>query len=332
MHNTLIDSGLQPDGTYRFDHLFAPVRAYLEKGDYASVDLESAMAGPATGYTGYPLFNSPDELATAMKQSGFDLVTTANNHILDRGYAGALRTMDALQKAGLDVAGTNRNAQERDSFLIKNIRGVKVGYLAYGYSTNGIPVPKNHPEFYNFLDHGRILADIKALRPQVDVVVLLLHWGVEYAPQPTAEQKKWARDFFEAGADIIFGSHPHVIQPAEIIAVQGKDRYVIYSLGNSVGAQRGLERNSGVIVQVKLEKDSTNGQTTLQEVTYIPTYVHSYQEKGRLMYRMVAVEDAIAQIKNGREPYLTRDDLPTLEQVLAQTRGQLGASYRAAAQ
>ncbi len=243
MHNTLIWSGEQPDGTYHFN-FFPEVKGLIEQGDYCTTNLETAMAGPATGYTGYPLFNSPDAIAQHLKDYGIDGVVAANNHLLDRGYSGALITVDVLAKAGLDTLGTKKNAND-SGYLIKEFRGVKVGYLAYTYGTNGITLPKENSYFINILEKERILNDISALRPQVDVLVLILHWGVEYSPEPTEEQRNLARLFLEAGVDAIIGSHPHVIQPVEVINIGGKDKFVAYSLGNFIGDQRGEERNSG---------------------------------------------------------------------------------------
>ena len=149
MHGSQIRSGLQPDGSYCFEHFFVDVKDLINEGDYSSTDFEAALAGPETGYTGYPTFNSPDATATTFKEAGFDLIVTANNHSLDRGYKGAIRTLDVLQGAGLDTVGTYRNKRKR-SLFIKDIKGVKVGYLAYSYGTNGLPVPDEHPEFLTF--------------------------------------------------------------------------------------------------------------------------------------------------------------------------------------
>lgn len=327
MHNTQIKSGLQADGTYRYDHFFAEVKELINEGDYSSIDFEAALAGPESGYTGYPTFNSPDAIATAFKEAGFDLVITANNHSLDRGYHGAMRTLDVLQGAGLDTAGTYRNEEEARSFLIKDIKGIKVAYIAYSYGTNGIPVPKEHPEFFNFLDRGKIEADIKALRPQADVIILVLHWGLEYTPRPTQEQVVMAREFLEAGADVILGSHPHVIQTMEVVKVGGKDKFVVYSMGNFISAQHGKERNSGIVLKMKFSKNMENGQTLLDEVSYTPTFSHPYNDDGKLKYRVIPVEAGIEKINQGRDPYLSRGDLPVLQAVLESTRSQLGETY-----
>lgn len=326
MHNTQIWSGQQKDGSYSFSTFFPRVQKLIEEGDYSSTNFEAPMAGPQRGYSGYPLFNSPDAAADAFKKAGFDLVVTANNHIMDQGLDGALRTMRVLHQAGLDTVGTNASPDDQ-TWLIKDIKGVKVGYLAYSFSTNGIAIPAGHSYFFNYLDKDRVLSDIKTVRPQVDVLILVLHWGLEYNPQPTAEQKAMARQFFEAGADAILGSHPHVIQTMETMKIGGQDKFVIYSMGNFISHQIGQERNSGIVLKLKFTKDLASGKTWLQEASYTPTFSHYYSDNGARKFRVVPVEETISLIKSGKEPYLTAKDLPVLNSVLASTRKQLGEGF-----
>jgi len=328
MHNTQIWAGQQSDGSYSFDSFFAPVQHLIKSGDYASVTFEAALAGPQSGYTGYPLFNSPDAMAAALKNAGFDLVNTANNHILDRGFQGALRTMDILRQAGLETVGTYSSAEAKEQFLVKTIRDVKVGYLAYSYSTNGIPVPSGHDYFYNYLDQDKILADIQNLRPQVDVLLLILHWGAEYSTRPASQQQETARLFLEAGADAILGSHPHVIQTMEVIKVDDRDKFVIYSLGNFIGDQNGVERNSGVLLKMKFTKDFQNNRAALEEINFIPTYVNKYYTGGKRAFQVIPVEESILSWERGEPlPNLSKDTIPVLRQVLNAARQQLGPDY-----
>jgi len=327
MHNTQIWSGLMSDGSYCFDTFFSEIRDLIEEGDYSLTNFEAPMAGPASGYTGYPLFNSPDAMAQTFKKAGFDLIITANNHALDRGYRGAIRTLEVLHSAGLDTVGTYKSEEDSRTFLIKDIKGVKVGFLAYSYGTNEIPVPDEHPYLFNFLDKDKMLADIKKLRPQVDVLVLVLHWGVEYSSKPTAEQEIMAREFLRAGADVILGSHPHVIQTMEVIKMGEKNKFVIYSMGNFISHQRGMERNSGVILKIKFSKDFKSGNIFLKEVSYTPTYSHHYYESGKMKFRVVPVEETMQKIEEGKEPYLNRDYLPVLQAVLDHTNSQLGPPF-----
>lgn len=329
MHNTQISSGRQSNGTYSFSFFFPEVRKLIEEGDYSSTNFEAPMAGEARGYTGYPLFNSPDAAAVAFKEAGFDLVVTANNHIMDQGIKGAVRTMQVLHQAGLDTAGTQERA-DQSHWLIKDIRGVKVGYLAYSYSTNGIAIPSGYPYFFNLLEKNKVMADIRALRPQVDILVLVLHWGVEYTPKPTQEQRNLAKQFFEAGADAILGSHPHVIQTMETMKIDGKDKFVIYGMGNFISHQIGQERNSGIVLKLSFVKDLKKNQTWLQEVSYTPTYSHNYMDQGRQKFRVVPVEETIARIQKGQEPHLSARDLPVLQSVLKDTRARLGQGFKAA--
>ncbi|MDD2510973.1 MAG: CapA family protein, partial [Syntrophomonas sp.] len=327
MHNTQIWSGLQADGSYCFDSFFPEVRDLIMEGDYSSINFEAAMAGPDSAYTGYPLFNSPDAMAQTLQEAGFDLVVTANNHSLDRGVEGAIRTLEVLRQAGLDTLGTYKNEKDSHTYLIKDIKGIKVAYLAYTYGTNGIPLPDKYSFLVNFLDENKILADIKVLRPQVDVLVLVLHWGLEYNPRPTDIQNRQAYSFLEAGADLILGSHPHVIQTMENVKIENKDKFVIYSMGNFISHQIGQERNSGIVLKAKFTKDFSSGITLLDEVSYTPTFSHSYQEAGKTKFRVVPVEKTIDRIEEGKETILNKNHLPLLQSVLASTRSQLGEGF-----
>lgn len=326
MHNTQIWGGEQLDGSYNFDSFFSPVAHLIKAGDYASTNFEAPMAGPDSGYTGYPLFNSPDAIAETFKKSGFDLIVTANNHILDRGYKGALRTLEVLQNASLDIQGCFSNLEAQSTPLIKTIRDINVGYIAYTYGVNGIPIPNNAPYLVNIIDHDKIIADIATLRPMVDVLVLVLHWGEEYRQHPTEQQKELAQKFLEAGADVILGSHPHVIQPMEVKKINGQNKFVIYSMGNFISAQNGLERNSGLVLNLKFSKDFDSKITKLTNVSYVATYSHSYYSNGKLLYRVVPITETIQKIKAGTEPFLATMDLPILEQALKDINNQANSN------
>ncbi len=327
MHNTQIAAGLQSDGSYNFASYFKEVEDLLREGDYTSVCFESPLAGAKWGYTGYPIFNSPDEIAHTFKNSGFDLVVTANNHILDRGLEGALRSMQVYKDAGLDTIGTYMTEEDSRKMLIKDIRGVKVGYLAYSYGTNGIPVPEGYEFFFNFLEKDKILQDIELMRPQVDVLIVILHWGIEYTTEPTAKQRILAEEILTSGADAIIGSHPHVIQPMEILEIAGQKKFVAYAIGNFISHQRGEERNSGIVLKLKFTKDFTENTVSLEEASYTPTFSHHYYDNGKMDFRVVPVEKTMEKIKQGKEPYLKKQDITTLQSVYATTISRLGAPY-----
>ncbi|MEA1962497.1 MAG: CapA family protein [Bacillota bacterium] len=322
MHNTVIWSG-RSGQDYNYDHLFAPVKHIISSADYASVCLESAIAGPAAGFTGYPTFNSPDQLAPSLKASGFNLIATASNHCLDRGYKGAERTIKILQEAGLDTIGTYTSLEESQKHFIRDIRGVKVGYLAYTYGTNGIPIPENRPFFIRSLDKETIVSDIVNLRPTVDVLIVILHWGVEYSPFPTEKQREMAKIFFENGADALIGSHPHVIQPSELMNINGKDHFVIYSMGNSIGHQHGVERNSGVIVRLNFTKNFNTNETNMSKVEFYPTFSHPYYDNGKQKFRVIPIDESLQAVESGEDPFLTPESARLLKEIAQTTREHL---------
>lgn len=327
MHNTQIWSG-QEGNTYNFNHFFQDIKPYLEEGQVTSTCFEAPMAGQQAVYAGYPQFNSPDEMADAFKYAGFDIIVTANNHSLDRGVNGAIRTLDVLKNRGLDTLGTYASAEASRKPLIKEANGIKVGYLAYTYGTNGIPVPERYAYLVNFIDADKIVADIKVLRPQVDIVVLVLHWGVEYTRTPTPEQKLLAHRFLESGADVILGSHPHVIQTMEVIPAGGQQKFVIYGMGNFISHQKGQERNSGIVLKITFSKDLSTNQTQIDSISYTPTFSHSYKENGKTRFRVIAVEETINRLQQGRESILSPEDIPLLQAVLDDTRKRLGPYWQ----
>jgi len=329
MHNTQINAGrTQTAGEYDFSHFLRDISPYLATADLAVANLETTLAGAEKKYTGYPMFNSPDSLATALREAGFDIVTTANNHSLDRYEAGLRRTLDVLDEHGLAHTGTFRSPEERDAALLIETAGIKVAFLAYTYGTNGIPRPADKPYLVNLTDEALMLADAAAAQAAgADIVVICLHFGTEYTNAPSSDQKELVRKLIGAGADIILGSHPHVLQPYEKISAptadgQTRDGWVVYSLGNFISGQTGLRKEAGVIYYFRITKDA--GATTVDRVSYLPTWTHRYLENGRQQYRVVAVEKAVADYEAGRDSRLNQSAYMNLSKVWENTTGLLG--------
>lgn len=297
MHNTVIKSGDQGDGSYNYDFMYEPIRPILDQADYSWLTMECTLAGAESEYTGYPLFNSPDALAESLKNGGIDLVVTSSNHCLDRGESGARRTLDVLHEQGLDTIGTYKSAEDARKFLIKDLQGIKVGFLSYTYDTNGIPIPED--VWVSMMDHDKIVEDIEKLQPQVDFLVLIMHWGEEYGTYPTEEQQEWAQEFLESGADAIIGSHVHVVQPDQEMEIDGQKKYVIYSMGNSLGNQNGVDRNSGVIVRLNITKPEKDGRAVLSSVDTIPSFSQIYSDGGERKYHTIDLESTIDAVKDG---------------------------------
>ncbi|NGQ94218.1 CapA family protein [Brevibacillus sp. SYP-B805] len=319
------------ESAYSFDEMFQHVAPYLRSADLTIGNLETTLSGRETRYqrrnprNGYPMFNCPDELAPALKKAGFDVLTTANNHCMDRGASGLKRTLNILDKYGISHTGTFRTASEAQSFLIKEVKGVKVGILAYTYGTNGIPVPSSSPWMVNRIRRKKMLADLQALRGKADLVIVALHFGKEFHRYPSDSQRSLVRFLMRNGADVILGAHPHVLQPMAVVRTPAKRKFVIYSLGNFISDRMlgSLRSQSGVILQLTISKPA-NGQASVTGVHYIPTYTHKGLAKGRTMFRVLPVKKFLSN-PNGT---LGKGTLQTLRTVWRTTTSHLKGKPR----
>lgn len=284
-------------GRYDFSPWFSEVKPLLSQGDWVVGNLETPLAGKDLKYTGYPRFNAPPELAETLRDAGFDILSTANNHTLDRGYVGLARTLRRLREAGLVPVGTAVSLADSQRLAVVERSGIKLGFLAYTYGTNGIPLPRDKPYAVNLISLPAMSADIARLkRAGADAVVVSLHFGTEYERMPNAGQRALARQTIEAGADIVLGSHSHVVQPYETIEVADPQApggvrrgFVIYSLGNFISNQKGNWKDVGVILKLKLTKTAQADGTSLTEwsgVETTPTWVYT-REVGKKKYYVV---------------------------------------------
>lgn len=317
MHGAQIKSGYNPQTkTYNYDNFFTEVQNILSSGDWVIGNLETPLGGPDRGYTGYPLFNAPDTLADAIKKAGFNILTTANNHSLDRGEKGVLKTLENVKKRGLIPVGTAPNAKEAESIVMVEKNEISMAILAYTYGTNGIPIPKGKNYLVNLINVDQIKQDIaKARQLGADVITVALHFGTEYQRQPNTEQKALVKTLVNAGADIILGSHPHVVQPYQIFertTEQGKAKQavVIYSMGNFISNQRDNYKDLGVIFKVNIRKQFPNETIEFTQVEALPTWVHRYSKNGQYQFRVLPLEQVV---KNKKDPLLSSQDYRMLE-------------------
>lgn len=253
-HDSQIASAYDPlKKTYDYSSCFQFVKPYVDSADLAIANLEVTLAGPP--YKGYPQFSSPDQLAQTLKDIGFDVLVTANNHSVDRGRKGIERTITMLDSLQIPHTGTFKDSSSRavNTPLIIEKNGFRLAILNYTYGTNGIPVPK--PTIVNPLDTALIRKDLlvaKAARP--DVIIVFTHWGEEYQSMPSKSQKSIADFCFRHGAQLVIGAHPHVIQPMEWR--KESNQFVAYSLGNYVSGQRKRYTDGGAMAYLELSKIS----------------------------------------------------------------------------
>jgi poly-gamma-glutamate synthesis protein (capsule biosynthesis protein) len=326
MHMPQLPAYFDPESKrYDFTPFFAEVKPLIEDADWAMANLETTLSADGD-YTGFPRFSSPREIAEALKDAGFGIVTTANNHALDRGVPGVERTIGFLEELGLVTKGTSRSAEESARTVIVERNHIRIGVLAYTYGTNGIPIPADMPWLVDLIDEERIVRDIGALRDAgADYIVIALHFGTEYQFMPNEDQKGLARRLIAAGADLIAGSHPHVLQPYEVVEAQdenGSTRQgvIIYSMGNFISNQRGDTKEYGALYRIRLRKEE--GATRMTEVEPVITWVHRYKADGRNHYRILPVGQTL---ETRADPLLTAADYAQLERNLETLRKRLAA-------
>lgn len=314
------------EGKYNFTPWFEKIKQYIEGGDIAIANLETTFSGKEKRYSGYPRFNCPEELGSALKEAGFDIITTANNHSLDRNNYGIINTLDELDKLKLRHTGTYRNKEEREKLLIENIQGIRIAFISYTYGTNGIPMPKNNPYAVNIIDKEKMTTDInKAKNNNVDMIIFSLHFGQEYQRKQSKKQEELVDFLFKNGVDIILGSHPHVLQSStykEVKTTEEKEKkgFVIYSQGNFISNQRSKYRDSGLITSILIEKNFESGKTDIVDVSFIPTWVDKSYLDNSYSYRILPVEEGIKDYNEGKDGLISKKDYERLKEVLIETK------------
>lgn len=316
VHDAELNSARSGDSkigyTYDFKPFFTEVKPIIESADLAIGNLETTISGEDKKYTGYPMFNSPDSLLDALKWAGFDLLSTSNNHCLDRREYGLAATIDNLDKRGLLHTGTFKEEKDRDNILIVDVKGIKIAVLAYTYGTNGIPI--KNPYQVNLLDIDTMLADVgRAREKEPDIIIACLHFGDEYVRQPNDFQKEITEKMLHAGVDIVLGSHPHVVQPAEMVSptsddANRKDKFVIYSMGNFISDQRGNYKDIGVITNLYIEKNFNTKEVSIYNYEFIPTWVQKYTSNKKKAYRILSMPTAIKNYEDKKDKLITSDN------------------------
>lgn len=317
MHDTQIKAGYDPkEDRYDYSSFYTYVKPFLDSADLTIGNLETTLAGSKAGYSGYPRFNAPEILAANLKEAGFDILTTANNHCLDKGQAGLTSTLDFLDQAGLQHTGTFRSPEERAKILQADVKGLQVAVLSYTYGTNGLTTAKGHAYSVNYLEPESIKSDInKARESGAQLIIAALHFGIEYQPSPNKAQQQLAQSLLDAGADIILGQHPHVLQPAFFYqkGSAGNKKFVIYSMGNFISDQKGLERRSSILLNLHIGTDPASQKPYLKKVTYLPIFTHKYKENGKTRFEVLPVEPALTSINTGSRSHLSAGDRAQLE-------------------
>lgn len=330
-HNTQYnDAYVASTGSYDFSYVFEDIKEYINSADLAIGNLETTFAGKSRGYSNYPTFNTPEQLAGNLKDLGIDVLSTANNHCMDKGYTGLVSTLDFLDEAGISHTGTNRTQEEQNTILVKDVNGIKIAFLSFTYGTNGINIPSDKKYCVNLIEENLILEQIElAKKTEPDLICVSMHWGIEYQTKQNAEQKRLANLLFTNGVDIILGSHPHVLQPMEkqtITLDDGteKDCFVIYSLGNFMSGQTIENTRNSVILNIEITKDGESGKTKLNKVEYVPIYMYKSSTGTVQRYRVLDIEKTIENYDNGKNTSIGQTTYNTINKELTKIKTTLG--------
>lgn len=309
-HDILYMSAEQSDGSYNFSENFTYVKPWLEQADLAIADFEGTIS-PDYGLAGYPLFNAPAAVATAMAEAGYDVVDLAHNHILDSQLPGLISTVNTFKEVGIDSIGVYSEGNRSTAPLyIREVNGIKIAILGYAYGFNGMEGNLTQEEYDAYLSDfskEKMQAEIERAEQEADITIVMPQAGVEYQLNPTEEQTTLYHEMIVWGADIVLGGHPHVVEPAEIVEKDGQRKLIVYSMGNFLSNQR-IETMEGVVnaqwtergVLMDITLEKKDGVTTIQTAQAQPTWVSkvskgSYSKEGheQFTYQTLILADFI---------------------------------------
>ena len=275
IHDRVYEKAVEGDH-YNFKPMLASVQKQLQNADITFANQETVIGGTSIGLSTYPAFNSPTEVGDALKASGVDIVSMANNHTLDRGEKAIQNAIKHWNKIDMLYTGSYSSTEDHSKIRTIERNGITVGFLAYTYGTNGLRPPVGKSFLVNYIDKKVISTDIKAAKKLADVVVVSVHFGTEYERYPNNDQLSLTSYIAESGADLILGHHPHVLQPLEWIETKDKRKVLVaYSLGNFLSGQRGDYKDIGGILKLKIVKEQFRGNSTIAitSPSFTPTFV-----------------------------------------------------------
>lgn len=294
-HPWTFHKNVDSEGNYDTSFFYREVGELINSFDLMAGNYETTST-PKRKLEDYPMFNTPPKAITDLKEAGFDILTTANNHCLDSKVDGIIDTIDALDANGIHHTGTFKIGER--PYLIVEKNDIKIGILAYTQRFNGLEpiLTQEQLVMINPMNKETMEKDVRELKEQVDFLIVFPHWGEEYVFSPTDFQKTNGHNLLEWGADIVIGSHPHVLQPIEEVDVNGVKKYIFYSMGNSISGQR-LEYNglneveAGLIANLRIKKDLDEEVTTLEGIDLHPTWVWMDRSSGVIQGKVTTIKD-----------------------------------------
>lgn len=296
IHDTIYKQAQQSDGSYDFTPMYSNVKKDIEKADISFINQETILGGSELGLSGYPMFNSPSEIAKNLKDTGFNLVNLATNHCLDKSQQGIDNALAAFKKqSGMTFNGIYDSNEAYQQIPTFKKEGITFSFLAYTYGTNGIEAPNNYSVSY--FEDEKIIADVAAAKKVSDAVIVSAHWGEENEFAPSDYQKHFAQLFASLGVDVVIGTHPHVIQPIEWLNGQdGKKTLVAYSLGNFLGGMLSVDNAISGMLKFDFVKDKKTKKINIENVVWEPLIIHFEGDQNNILenrsnYKVYKVSD-----------------------------------------
>ncbi len=278
IHNSIYNDASLDDGNYDFHPMLEKIKQKVQSYDLKYYNQETILGGKELGLSSYPRFNSPYEVGDAFIDAGFNLVSLATNHTMDKGEIGVFNSINYWKNKEVITAGSYTSFKERDYKRIYEKNGIKYAFLSYSTSTNGLTPPSGKEYLVNVYSNELAKNDIERVKQEADVIIVAMHWGVEYSTNVSSQQREIATYLSSLGVHIILGAHPHVIEPIEFI----NDTLVIYSLGNAISDQVGTDRLTGLMASCTIHKRIENQEVkiTIEDVKAEFLYTYStYQNK-----------------------------------------------------
>lgn len=258
-HTGTFSDGRQADGSYNYDSQLTYMKPIISQYDIGYYNQESILGGTELGLSSYPTFNSPQEVGDAFQNAGFNMVSLANNHTLDKGTRGVTNSISYWRNQKAVTAGSYDSQEDRARSHVHEKNNIKYAFFSYTTSTNGIRVPQGREYLVDVYSEEKVAADIASVKDEADVIFVAMHWGIEYTHTPVEEQRTIATYLASLGVNVVIGAHPHVIQPIEHIG----DTVVVYSLGNFISGQIGTEKRVGLLATLNVNKVVEDGNTSI---------------------------------------------------------------------
>lgn len=301
IHSGLYKSGINDSGNWNYDHLYEHVKADIEAADLACVNQETIYINDRNKLSGYPTFGTPPEIGDALVNAGFDVVTHATNHVMDKWEEGISDTLNFWKEKHPEmiVLGIHESQQEADTIQTVDVNGIRIAMLNYTYGTNGIPVPEDKPYLVDVFDAEKAAEDIRRAKEISDVVMVFGHVGTEYVYEPSEESKEWVDFFLEQGVDVAVDSHPHVTEPYKMLTREdGHQMLVYYSMGNFISTQDAVPRLIGGMAKFTIEKKTTGNESeiSIKNYTMEPVVAHWNHNTGQYAtYKLSDYTDELAR-------------------------------------